>query len=216
MLALTSSCSIGHGRASVYTGIARDARAGKLGYHAAMKSSHPGLLFLCAAALAGCAGNPWLSNELRMTARELTEHVEKRFPVERSVAGLVDITFAHPVMTTNDVDKRLNASFDMTVRVPLSPRILAGRVSLSGRPAYAPETRGLFLKDARVDQMTIENMSEALSGALAKVASQLAKSQFEEKPFHTFKPEDFTRYGMRYEPASIEIRGDALVLTLQK
>jgi hypothetical protein len=174
----------------------------------------PRLTALFAAAfLIACSSNPLLPGEIRMTAAELTQHLDKRFPVERSVAGLVDVTFLHPVMSFNDAEKRLIATFDMTVRVPLSTKVLNGRVAVSGTPDYLPESRSLFLKGGKVDRLAIDNMPEALSGALAKVAAQLAKSQFEEKPLHTFQPEDFTRHGMGYEAVSVQVRGDALVLT---
>jgi hypothetical protein len=169
-----------------------------------------------AAFLAACSSNPLLPEEIRMTAAELTQRLDKRFPVERSVAGLVDVTFMHPVMSFNDTEKRLVATFDMTVRVPLSTKVLNGRVAVSGTPDYVPESRSLFLKGGKVDRLAIDNMPEALSGALAKVASQLAKSQVEEKPLYTFQPDDLTKHGMGYEPVSVQMRGDALVLTLKR
>lgn len=168
-----------------------------------------------AAFLAACSSSPLLPGEIRMTAGELTQRLDKRFPVERSVAGLVDVTFTHPVMSFNDAEKRLVATFDMTVRVPLSTKLLSGRVAVSGTPNYLPESRSLFLKDGKVDRLAIDNMPEALSGALAKVAAQLARSQFEDMPLHTFQPGDFTKYGMGYEPVSAQVRGDALVLTVK-
>jgi hypothetical protein len=171
---------------------------------------------VAAAFLAACSSNPLLPGEVRMTAAELTQLLDKRFPVERSVAGLVDVTFMHPMMSLNDAEKRLVATFDMTVRVPLSTKVLNGRVAVSGTPNYLPESRSLFLKGGKVDRLAIDNMPEALSGALAKVASQLATSQFEEKPLYIFQPEDFTKYGMGYEPESVQVRGDALVFTLKR
>lgn len=178
--------------------------------------SNPRLIALFAAAfLAACSGIPLLPGEIRITAAELTQRLDKRFPVERSVAGLVDVTFTHPAISFNDADKRLVATFDMTVRVPLSTKVLNGRVAVSGMPEYVPQSRGLFLKGGKVDRLEIDNMPEALSGALAKVASQLAKSQVEDKPLYTFRPEDFTKHGMGYEPVSVQMRNDALVLTLR-
>lgn len=176
----------------------------------------PHLTALFAAAfLAACSSNPLLPGEIRMTAAELTQRLAKRFPVERSVAGLVDITFMHPVMSFNDAEKRLVATFDMTVRVPLSTRVLNGSVAVSGTPDYLPESRSLFLKGGKVDRLAIDNMPEALSGALAKVAAQLAKGQFEDKPLYTFQPEDFAKYGMGYKAVTVQVHGDALVLTLK-
>jgi hypothetical protein len=173
-------------------------------------------VFFAAASLAACISNPLLPGEIRLTAADLTRQLDKRFPVERSVAGLVDVTFTHPVMSFNDVEKRLVATFDMAVRVPLSTRVLNGRVAVSGTPDYRPESRSLFLNGGKVDRLVIDNMPEALSGALAKVASQLARSQIEEKPLHTFQPEDFNKYGLGYQPASVQVRGDELVLTLKR
>lgn len=68
-----------------------------------------------------------------MTAAELTRHLAKRFPVERSVAGLVDVTFMHPVMSVNDAEKSLIATFKMAVRVPLSIRLLNGSMLFPAR-----------------------------------------------------------------------------------
>jgi hypothetical protein len=176
----------------------------------------PRLIALFAAALiAACAGKPLLPDEIRMTAAELTQHLDKRFPVERSVAGLVDVTFKHPVMLFNDAEKRLVVTFDMAVRVPLSAKVLNGRVAVSGTPDYVRESRNLYLRGGKVDRLAIDNMPEALPGALAKVASQLAKSQFEDRPLYTFQPDDFTKYGVGYEPVRVQVRGDALVFTLR-
>jgi len=172
-------------------------------------------VLFAAAFLAACSSNPPLPSEIRMTAAELTQRLAKRFPVERSVAGLVDVTFMHPVMSFNDAEKRLVVTFDMTVRVPLSTKVLNGWVAVSGTPDYVPQSRSLILKGGKVDRLAIDNMPEALSGALAKVASQLAKSQFEDRPLYTFQPEDFTKYGVGYEPVSVWMRNDALVLTLR-
>ena len=168
-----------------------------------------------AAILAACSSNPLLPSEIRMTAAELTQHLAKRFPVERSVAGLVDVTFMHPVMSVNDAEKSLVATFDMMVRVPLSTKVLNGRVAVSGTPDYVRESRSLFLKGGKVDRLAIDNMPGALPGALAKVASQTAKSQFEDRPLYTFQSEDFTKYGMGCEPVSVQVRGGALALTLK-
>ena len=65
----------------------------------------PRLTALFAAAfLAACSSNPMLPGEILMTAAGLTQRLDKRFPVERSVAGLVDVTFMHPVMSFNDAE----------------------------------------------------------------------------------------------------------------
>ena len=53
---------------------------------------------LAALLVVGCSSIPLLSGELRMTADELTQKLARRFPVEKSVAGLLDVTLTRPVV----------------------------------------------------------------------------------------------------------------------
>jgi hypothetical protein len=177
-------------------------------------------LFRLAAALlaltlfSGCATKMLLPSEIRMSAVELTTRMEKRFPVERSVAGLIDVTFSSPVVTLSE--PRMTTQLDVRV-MPLTGKSYTGTVTVSGIPAYDPARRGLLLNDAKVDRIVLDNMSDALSAALARLATQMARATFDDKPFHTFKEEDFTRYGIiSYEPLSLDVRKDALVLQIRR
>lgn len=164
--------------------------------------------------LAACASNPFLPKELTMSAVELTTRLEKRFPVERSAGGLVDLTFSKPVVTL--AAPRMSVRIEVKGRLPLSDATTEGLLTLSGIPHYEPATRGLFLKDAKVDRIELARVPEALNAALARVASQLVKSQFEERPFHTFREEDFRKFGVGYEPLALAVRDGAMVLTLKR
>lgn len=169
---------------------------------------------LCAVLLAGCATNLLLPKELTMSAVELTTRLEKRFPVERTAGGLVDLTFSKPMVTL--VAPRMVVRVEVRGRLLLSDATTDGTLTLSGIPHYEPATRGLFLREARVDRIDLGRVPEALNSALARVASQVVKSQFEEKPFHTFKDEDFTKFGVGYEPLALSVRDGALVMTLKR
>ena len=70
-------------------------------------------------------------------------------------------------------------------------------------------------RDARVDRIELGRVPEIYSQALAKIASQLVRTQFDDKPFHTFRDEDFRKFGIGYEPLALSVRNDALVLTLR-
>lgn len=149
-----------------------------------------------------------------MSAVELTTRMEKRFPVERTAGGLVDVTFSKPVVSF--ASPRMMTRLNVSGRMLMSNSLAEGTLTLSGIPHYDPSVRGLFLKDARVDRVDLGRMPEALSVALARLATQLVKTQFEEKPFHTFREEDFTKFGIGYEPLGLSVRNDALVLTLRR
>lgn len=171
--------------------------------------------FLAALLLAGCSSIPFLSGEIRMTAEELTQKLERRFPLERSVAGLLEVTLVRPRVELNAVEESLATSFEVSVKMALTGGRVTGALKIAGRPEYVAASRSLFLRDARVERIRMDNMPDALSAGLAKAASNFAKDILEDKPLYTFTPEDFTKYGARYEPERVEVRPDALVLQLK-
>lgn len=173
------------------------------------------LLFL-AAFLSACSSIPFVSGEVRMSADELTQKMAKRFPMEKSVGGLLDVTLANPRVDLSENDNRITTSFQLVAKMSLGGKSLTGNLKVSGRPEYVPETRTLFLRDARVDQLRLDNMSDGLSAALGKTVSTVARDALTDRPLHTFQPEDFTKYGIQYTPERIFVRGDHLVLALKK
>lgn len=172
--------------------------------------------FFAFLAMAGCGSMPFVSGEVRMSADELTQKMARRFPLEKGVGGLLDITLANPRVDLSEEDNRITTTFDTIVKLPLTSKTLHGSLKVSGRPEYVAPTRSLFLRDARVDQIRMDNMPDGLSAALAKAASTIAREALEGKPLHVFLAEDFTKYGIQYVPERIVVRGNQLVLALSR
>ena len=166
--------------------------------------------------LAGCGSFPFVSSEVRMSADQLTQKMMRRFPLEKSVAGLLDITLTNPRIDLSEADNRVTTNFQAMVKLALTNKSFTGTLKISGRPEYAPASRSLFLRDARIDQIRMDNMPDGLSAALAKAASTVARDVLADKPLHTFQAEDFTKYGVQYVPERIIVRGDQLVLILKR
>jgi hypothetical protein len=122
--------------------------------------------FAVFALLAGCASVPFIGNEIRFSNAELSERLAKRFPVEKSVAGLLDVTMTNPrVVPRIEGDMRFGATFDIKVALPLTRKTLNGTLTVSGKPRYDAPTRSIYLMDARVDSVRADNMSDGLSAA---------------------------------------------------
>lgn len=180
-------------------------------------------LVLAVATLAGCAAMPFITREVSYTPQQLTERLTKRFPVERNIADLVKVNLTRPrvsftePLAENGITpaRRLAVAVDLDVRLPLSSKSLFGQMTLSGLPRYDAATRGIYLKDAKLDRVRVENMPDALSAALAKTASQIAKEYFEDKPIYTFDANDMKRLGQTITPERIDLRTNALVLVLK-
>jgi hypothetical protein len=165
-----------------------------------------------AVSLSGCAWLSLATGEVSMSAPSLTERLAKRFPLERSVGGLLEATLSDPVVALDERDQRMTVDCKLSARLTLTNKKLDGSVKLSGRPHYDAASRALFLKEARVERLRFEDMSDALAEALRKAASSLARDALDNKPLHVFKPEDFKRQGVTLEPERLSVRGDQLVL----
>lgn len=172
-------------------------------------------IFLSVLLLESCAPVPFLSGEIRISAAELTQKMALRFPLEKSVAGLLEVTLARPVVELNADENRLSTSFEINVKLPLTSRNISGALKISGRPEYVVASRALFLRGVRVERIRMDNMPDALSASLAKAASTIGREVLEDKPLYIFTAEEFIKYGARYEPERVEVRADALVLKVK-
>ncbi len=167
--------------------------------------------------LVGCASNPLLPGEIRFTWAELNERMTKHFPVEKSVAGLLDVTLSHPRATArvDGPQLRLAVTFDVQVKLSLSGKTVFGIVSLSGLPRYDPDARTIYLDGARVDSLRTDNMPDGLPAALVKAASAVAREALEDKALYALKEEDLHRYGVTLAPRRIEVRAEGIALMLR-
>jgi Protein of unknown function (DUF1439) len=172
-------------------------------------------------ALGACANNVFVPGELNFSHAEMSAQLAKRFPVQRTIAGLIDISLMRPRVSTRKdtssgaMDLRLAATFDVDVKVLLTSRVVSGTVAISGMPRYDASSRSVFLSDARVDSIRAENMPEALSAALTQAASSMAKDYLQEKPLRTFTDAELTRYGMSLSPKHIEVREGGVALVMR-
>jgi hypothetical protein len=172
-------------------------------------------------ALGACASNVFSPSEINFTHAEMTSQLAKRFPVQKTVAGLIDISLTRPRVNTREdtssgaKDLRLAATFDVDVKVLLTSRVVSGTVAISGKPRYDVASRSVFFSDAKVDSIRAENMPEALSAALTQTASSMAKDYLQDKPLRTFTEAELTRYGMSLAPKHIEVRDGGVALVMR-
>ena len=171
--------------------------------------------------LAGCGALPLLTREASFTTQEMTARLTKRFPVERNIADLVKVNLTRPRVSIvapaagSNTAARLGILVDLDVKLPLTNKSLFGEMMLTGVPRYDTATRAIFLQDAALERVRVENMPSALTGALTRTASQIAREYFEDKPIYTFDEKDLTRLGQTITPTRIDLRQNALVLVLK-
>lgn len=180
------------------------------------------IVFL-AAGLVGCSSFPGLGGlfgELNFSYTELSDRLAKRFPFERSLAGLLDVKLLHPRIGVAPDAKpsgapRLSVTVDAEATLMLTKKSVYGSITMSGVPHYVPATRAIFLRDARIDSLNADGLPESLVAAVTKAASSIARDALEEKPIYTVDEKDLQRMGMSLNPTGIEVRRNGLALKLR-
>ena len=88
------------------------------------------LALFTAVLLSGCGSLPFVSGEVRMSAEELTQKMARRFPLEKSVGGLLDITLANPRVDLSEADNRITTNFHAMVKLPLTNKSFSGSLKV--------------------------------------------------------------------------------------
>jgi hypothetical protein len=147
------------------------------------------VMALLSLACGACAWLPFVSQDVGITYIELGERAAKRFPIERSVAGLVQIKLLQP--RVNGAANRLQLSLDTEISLPQisgsaegKARSFWGTMSISGVPRFDRATQSMFLDDARLDRLRVDNVPDAVSAAVGRLASQLAREYWTDRPIY--------------------------------
>ncbi len=170
---------------------------------------------------------PFFGYQFSVTHNELNERIGKRFPMEHNIADLLTVTLMRPRVAaalsnaargSDTATARLSITVDLQVKLPsilnTPQRSLWGSVTLSGVPSYDTKSRSVVLDDANLDRVRVDNMPDALSAALAKTASQLAKEHLDAKPIYTLTATQISRLGLQVEQSSLSfmVLADRLVI----
>jgi hypothetical protein len=181
-------------------------------------------LAIVASVAAGCAVVPMFVSEANYSYVDLNERLAKRFPIEKNIADLLTVKMTRPRLaadagnagTSNTATPaRLAITMDLDVKLPLTSKSLWGAMTLSGVPRYDVEKRAVFLGDAKLERVRVDNMPDALSAGLASAASRIAKDHFEDKPIYQLRDEDLKKWGTSITPKRIDVRPNGLALVLR-
>ena len=170
--------------------------------------------------LGGCAFTSIFKQDLILSHLEMTDRLAARFPIERNIADLLRVKLTRPRVSilptgTTKPELRLAVGIDLEVNLPLTAKTHFGQMTLSGMPRYDESTRAIFLQNAKVEQVRVDNMPNALSAALAKSATQLAGEHFGERAIYTLNKTEFMRFGQPIRVERIELRPNQLVVVLK-
>ena len=155
--------------------------------------------------LAGCAAllGP---RTIVVSQPQLQQLVERRFPIERRVLELFDVTVAPPQLELRPDANRLATQFDLRVVDRVFRVEHRRRIALNAGLRYEPADRSVRLTNVQVDRLDIDGAPALLRQQLDRVAVVLAEQLLSEQPLYTLRPKDIEAVeGRGYRPGEIRV-----------
>lgn len=171
------------------------------------------LLALCACLLSGCASllGP---REVSVPLSRLQNELNQRFPQNNRYLEVFDITLGQPRLVLLPEQNRVQFEFDVAIAPPLTSKRIAASLALSGSLRVDNQRHALMLADAKVERMQVDGVDAVVGRQFGKLGNFVVERIFKENPVMRFKEDDLRRAGVQYEPKSITVRSDALVIAL--
>jgi hypothetical protein len=180
--------------------------------HAAAPHRRRFLLAACAAAslavsLGACATAtfPFIPDHYTFSQQQVQDAVQRKFPFQRTVAQVFDVTLSNPVVGLLPDANRVSVRLDAHFASPFLRQPVDGTFTLSSQLAYDSASRSVVLRSPTVDRVDMTGEARAYTQQIDAAAAVLATQLLADYPIYTFKPEQLQFAGVRYEPGTITI-----------
>lgn len=154
--------------------------------------------------LGGCAD--WLlPSSVEVGSGQMQQALERRFPLEKHYAGLVDVTLSHPLVGVLPQQQRITLQFDSLIRLAGSGRPYAGHTQVSSALAWDAPDKTIVLDHPQLDSQHFEGMSDAMNVLLSQALAVAVNERLDGMPVYHFTPDDLKLLGSSVRPERIEI-----------
>lgn len=153
--------------------------------------------------------------EVVLPLAKLQTSIDRKFPFKQRYFELFDITAANPRLALQANTGRVVTTIDAALAPSFMHEAWKGTFTLSGVLTIDPVRRAVLMADPRLDNISIDGVSQNASSQIAKVGRLFAESMVKDMPLYTFGADEFNYAGMRFIPTKIVTRSDALVVTFE-
>jgi hypothetical protein len=174
----------------------------------------PGLLLLPSALLgvSACATSP---RTLTFSQADLTRWAQTRFPMDRKMLEVLDLTLSNPQFNLRPESNRLAAALDLSGKDRLFGRNFTGQLAFDGSLLFDANEQAIRLADVKVSELKLEGLPPTVQSAARGLGPLLVQQVFERQPLYRFKPEDLQRAAAAgLKPGALQITGRGIELTL--
>jgi hypothetical protein len=168
-------------------------------------------------ALAGhaAASEPAAQPGYRISAAQLQQVLQQRFPRHFSARGLLDIDLGVPRLRFLAEQNRLGADLSLEASGPALRRRYPGGVDLDFGLRYEASDLSVRAHQIRVNAVRMEGLGREADALLQAYAGEFSQQAFGEVVLHRLRPQDLALPStMGLEPGDITVTPQGLVISL--
>lgn len=170
-----------------------------------------GVILLLALGVTACAS--LIPSEHLIKQKKLTATLKKSFPLHRDVAnGLFSVTLNTPELNLLTAQNRIGLAADFSAHAFLAGDI-TGHFVFTGALQYDTHQRAIFLQDASVDALQIEQES-AYAEMLRPILNKVLNEYLRENPLYHFQPDELLYAGVEIEITDVKVVAEGINLKL--
>lgn len=154
-------------------------------------------------ALAGCSSlnaiGALLGDQVTFTQPQLQHALDRNFPKEYDkLGGLVSLTLANPRLSIPQGGQRLRLDFDVGLAALGGDSAPTdGHFSLTSALRYDPATRGLHLREPRIERVDVPGLGGVMNATSRQLLNSWLADYAREEPVYRFDNSLLDRLGAR-------------------
>lgn len=182
------------------------------------KISHLMLLIVmscCLVSSAWAGFNIW-NDEYTISKSELQQTLSAKFPKVIGDKSMIQMQLTQPVLNLDADKNRFVITFTTTIDGPLLGKAIHGTITVSSGIQYDEKRLSVSLEDPTIDHTEFNDVDSKTNQQIALFSNLLMQQMLHHYAVYTFKPEQFTFNGQYYQPKSVAIQTNQIVVQMEK
>lgn len=165
-------------------------------------------------ALSGCA-QVLGPQTLTWSEADVNRMLEKRFPMDRRVLEMLDVTVTRPDLKLVSASNRLATDLHVTALDRLFGNSYQGRIAIESGLRYEPSDHTLRLVDVRLSAFSLDKTGTAPRVPLQRLGALLVETMLDDAVIHRVGDDKLARLAQfGYQPEAVRITDRGLELTV--
>ncbi|MCY7371346.1 MAG: hypothetical protein LH479_10890 [Polaromonas sp.] len=147
---------------------------------------------------------------------QMQQGVDKKFPVRKRLADIIDIQVQSPRLSLLPARNRLGTDLDMAVFERVGGRSYSGLLSLDYGLRFERSDNSVRMTDVRVSGVRLADVPEPYNSLIAQTLPRLAEQLLADYAVHTVSEQEIgLASSLGFEPGALKITPTGLRVTLE-